>query len=136
MSNSLTLRAAHWQAMVDHVRRHAPEEACGLLGGPPGTVEALYLVENVLHSPVAYEMDAQGQVEAMVALEAQGWDVVAIFHSHPAGPPAPSATDVAQGYYPDAVYVILAPQPDGAWAGRGFRIDAGRVTEVGLRVLE
>ena len=136
MSDILSLRAAHWRAMVDHVRRHLPEEACGLLGGPPGQVEAIYPVDNVLHSPVAYEMDARAQVEAMVELEAQGWDVVGIFHSHPAGPPVPSTTDVAQAYYPESVYVILVPQPDGAWTGRGFRIEAGRVAEVSLRVLE
>ena len=83
MSDILSLRAAHWRAMVDHVRRHLPEEACGLLGGPPGQVEAIYPVDNVLHSPVAYEMDARAQVEAMVELEAQGWD------KQPPGPTLP-----------------------------------------------
>ena len=136
MSDILKLRLAHWHAMAEHVRRHWPEEACGLLGGPPGLVEAIFPVENRLHSPVAYELDPRGQVEAMVALEAKGWDVVAIFHSHPAGPLVPSATDVAQAYYPEAVYLIWAPVEGDQWNARGFRIVEGKISEIELVVLE
>jgi proteasome lid subunit RPN8/RPN11 len=136
MDEILKLRAVHWHAMADHVGRHWPEEACGLLGGPPGVVEAVFTVENSLHSRVAYEMDPRGQVEAMTALEAKGWDVVGIFHSHPAGPPVPSATDVAQAYYPEAVYVIWAPGGADDWNARGFRIAGGSVREVRLVVSE
>jgi proteasome lid subunit RPN8/RPN11 len=132
----LTVPLEHWEAMVTHVARHAPEEACGLLGGPPGRVERSYLVENVRHSRVEYLMAPEMQVQAMLDLEAQGWDVTGIFHSHPAGPPLPSATDIEQAYYPDAVYVILAPGPDGAWTGRGFRIVTGQVHEVELALGE
>jgi len=132
----LTMRISHWQAMVDHVRRYWPEEACGLLGGPPGQVEVLYLVENILHSPVAYEMDPHTQVEAMVELEGRGWDVVGIFHSHPGGPPAPSPTDVSQAYYPDAAYVILSPTTSGEWQAKGFSVVDGAAKEIPLVVSE
>jgi proteasome lid subunit RPN8/RPN11 len=132
MVETLVVARVHWEAMVAHVRAHAPEEGCGMLGGPPGRVEACYGVENILHSPVAYEMEPRAQVEAMIAIEARGWDIVGIFHSHPSGPARPSRTDVAQAYYPDAVYVILAPDGAGGWGGRGFRIEAGRVREVEL----
>jgi hypothetical protein len=44
---------------------------------------------------------------------------------------------VARAYYPDSVYVILAPEaPGGEWRGRAFRIEEGRVEEVPLRVVE
>jgi proteasome lid subunit RPN8/RPN11 len=122
--------------MVEHVARWRPEEACGLLGGPPGQVARVYTVENVYHSPVAYLMDPAAQVGAMVEIEAAGWDVVGIFHSHPAGPPTPSETDVAQALYPEAVYVILAPDGPERWAMRGFLIDDGQVREVALEVGE
>jgi proteasome lid subunit RPN8/RPN11 len=136
MTETFELRRAHWEQMSAHVRRHWPEEACGLLGGPPGRAEVVHPVENVLHSRVAYEMDPRAQVEAMMALEARGWDVTAIFHSHPAGPPAPSPTDVAKAYYPEAVYLIWAPDGEGGWLARGFRLEAGRVREVEVSVTE
>ena len=78
----------------------------------------------------------RAQVEAMVEIEAAGWDVCGIFHSHPAGPPVPSATDVAQALYPEAVYVIVAPDRAGGWQMRGFLIDGGHVREVPLQLVE
>jgi proteasome lid subunit RPN8/RPN11 len=133
---TLRLTAAHRDAMLAHVQAGLPNEACGLLGGPPGKVERVYGVENVYRSPVAYYMDPAAQVEAMVEIEAAGWDVCGIFHSHPAGPPVPSATDVAQALYPEAVYVIVAPDGAGGWQMRGFEIDSGHVREVPLELVE
>jgi [CysO sulfur-carrier protein]-S-L-cysteine hydrolase len=133
---TLRLTAAHKAAMLAHVQQAQPSEACGLLGGPPGEVARVYCVENVYHSPVAYYMDPAGQVAAMLDIEAAGWDVVGIFHSHPAGPPSPSPTDVAQALYPEAVYLILAPDGPASWGMRGFEIDQGRVREVALELVE
>ena len=135
MSNaSLTLSPAQLAQMVEHVARHTPEEACGLLAGINGRVVQVYPVENELHSPVAYQMNAVQQVEAMIALEDAGWDLCGIFHSHPAGPPVPSRTDLAQSYYPDAVYLIFAPDGRGGWGVRGFSLADGRAREVGLEI--
>ncbi len=134
-NRSLSLSAAQHQQMLAHVQRHAPEEACGLLGGTGARVAQVYLVENVLHSPVAYEMDPTQQVEAMIALEAAGLDLCGIFHSHPTGPPVPSATDLAQSYYPDAIYLIFAPNPAG-WGLRGFSLADGRAQEVAVVITE
>ncbi len=79
-------------------------------------------------------MDPAEQVRVMVEIEAAGWEVCGIFHSHPAGPPVPSPSDVAQAYYPEAAYVILAPDGHGAWNARAFEIDAGRTREIRLEV--
>ena len=133
---TLRLKRAHAAQMLGHVQQSRPEEACGLLGGPPGRVERVYLVENIDHSPVAYQMDPTEQVRVMVEIEAAGWEIVGIFHSHPAGPPVPSPTDVAQAFYPEAVYVIVAPDGPETWGMRGFRIDQGRVWEVALHLDE
>lgn len=132
----LRLTAAQRAALVAHVQRSLPNEACGLLGGPAGQVERVYCLENVYHSPVAYLMDPARQVEAMIEIEAKGWEVTGIFHSHPAGPPMPSATDVAQALYPDSVYVILSPDGAGGWQMRGFEIADSRVREVALDIRE
>src|SRR5258708_6168543 len=121
------MRPQHQQAMFDHVQRQWPEEACGILAGPGSQVEQVYLVENIRHSRTDYYMDPTQQVNAMLAIEAAGWDVSGIFHSHPSGPPHPSVTDIDRALYPDAVYLILVPAGSQAWTLRGFEIRAGQV---------
>ena len=136
MSSALTLTAAQWREVVAHVEAGRPNEACGLLAGEGGVVRRVYPVENVLHNPREYQMDPKRQVEVMLEIEGAGWELSGIYHSHPGGPPVPSPTDVAQAYYPDSIYVILAPQAAaGEWRGRAFRIEAGEVKEVEVMIV-
>jgi proteasome lid subunit RPN8/RPN11 len=134
-TEKLILRESHWQSMLEHVRRQGGEEACGLLGGSSGQVERVYLVENVLHSPVEYTMDPAEQVRAMLDIEAAGLEICGIFHSHPAGPPVPSQTDVDRSYYPESVYVIIYPGKNESWRLRGFQIEDGSVREVPIEIV-
>ena len=126
---TLRLTSAQWQQITQQLTRELPNEACGLLAGVNGVVRRVYPVESILRSPVAYEMEPHAQVRAMVEIEEQGWEITAIYHSHPAGPPAPSPTDIAQAYYPDSLYLICAPDARGQWRGRAFRIVDGAVVE-------
>ena len=134
MMGVLVLTSAHWCAMLGHIHSELPNEACGLLGGVNGLVQKVYLMENAAHSPWEYRMHPVAQVRVMLEIEAAGWDLSGIFHSHPNGPPVPSATDVAQAYYPESVYLIFAPDARGEWRARGFRIDEGRVVEAQVQV--
>ena len=74
---------------------------------------------------------------ALKDIKAQGWgsDPLAIYHSHPHGPDIPSETDVAESHYADSIYIIVAhldrPRP----SVRGFRIAAGKVSEVELKIV-
>ena len=123
----LRISQADYETMLAHVQAHWPEEACGLLAGQGEWVRQVYRIENIRHSPVAYEMHALEQVRAMIEIEARGWELRGIFHSHPQGPPVPSATDIELAYYPEAVYVICSPAEENAWQARGFRIEEGQV---------
>ena len=127
--DGLWLTPAQREAILAHVAAEAPNEACGLLSGHGGRVEQVHPGRNVEASPVSYLMDPTEQVRILLEIEAAGRELSAIYHSHPAGPPIPSATDVAQAYYPEAVYVIAAPAASG-WELRGFRVADGRVHEV------
>lgn len=131
----LVIARADYETMVAHVRAHWPEEACGLLAGQGEAVRQVYLVENIRHSPTEYEMHTVEQVQAMLDMEARGWELAGIFHSHPHGPPKPSATDVALAYYPEAVYVICSPDAQGVWQAQGFRIEDGEVHPVPVEVV-
>lgn len=134
--DEIHLPAGLYNEMIRHAATHYPEEACGLLAGTIdgriGRATRLYPVENVLHSPVAYEMEPLAQVRAMIAIESEGLELVGIYHSHPAGPASPSRTDVAQAYYPDAAQIILSLAERGRPSARAFLIREGQVEEIRL----
>lgn len=106
---TLVLSRPQQQALLDALNKVYPEEGCGFLAGRGEQVHTLYPVENILHSPVAFEMEPQQQIAALMDMEAAGQQLLAIYHSHPHGPMHPSATDVARASnYPDALQVIVS----------------------------
>lgn len=121
------------QQMRNAVAMLAPEEACGLLSGRNEAgvyrVTAVIPVANELRSPVRYRMEPQAQIDAFNQIDAQGLELVGIYHSHPAGPPNPSPTDIAEAYYPETVYLIWSALADG-WGCRAFLIQDRQVTPV------
>lgn len=85
-----------------------PLEVCGLMAGLDGLVVSIYPIQNRRASSYAYEMEPSQLIEALLDIEANGRELVAIYHSHPYGPAAPSATDIAQAHYPEAAQVIVS----------------------------
>ncbi len=81
-------------------------------------------ISNQHHSPVRFYMEPHELVKAFAWLDENGLDLAAIFHSHPDGPPGPSATDLAEFAYPGVLYLVLSPAgaaPD--WQVRAYWID-------------
>jgi proteasome lid subunit RPN8/RPN11 len=115
--------------IVRHSRAAAPLEACGLLAaGSDGVVTTAYCLDNVDASPTSYTVDPVGHVRALYDAEGRGWRLAAVFHSHPDGPPVPSAADVAGALEPEWVHVIVG-LGGGEPRVRGYRIIDGNVAE-------
>jgi proteasome lid subunit RPN8/RPN11 len=137
ISPTLYIAQAGLQQMQLEVAIQAPEEACGLLAGQ---IEAgMYRVSSVipatneLHSPVRYRIDPHEQIAAFNLIDDQGLELVGIYHSHPAGPPDPSPTDIAEAFYPEAVYLIWSAQT-GDWHCRAYLIQDAQVFPVEISV--
>jgi proteasome lid subunit RPN8/RPN11 len=86
----LSLTRGQFDEMLFHVRQHVDEEACGLVGGKSATALKVYPITNALHSPSRFRMEARGQINALMEIERNGWDLLAIYHSHLKGPGTPS----------------------------------------------
>ncbi|MDH3688449.1 MAG: M67 family metallopeptidase [Gammaproteobacteria bacterium] len=127
------LHARHLERMRRHVIQDLPKEACGLVAGRNGTSIEVYPVENVLDSPNRFLMDAEQQLKIFQTLERRGWDLLAIYHSHPTGPPQPSATDVEETYYPDAISLIWSRLAN-EWMCRAFVLRNKIFREITLRI--
>jgi proteasome lid subunit RPN8/RPN11 len=138
-SHTITLSQADLQQMHLAVAAEVPEEACGLLAGliqkETFQVREVFPITNELHSPVQYRMDPQEQIDAFNQIESQGLELVGIYHSHPGGPADPSPTDIAEAYYPEAVYLIWSHQA-GKWQCNAFLIHDQRVDPVDISVME
>jgi proteasome lid subunit RPN8/RPN11 len=119
-------------AMLDHLQAVYPREGCGLLAGQGEQASHLYAIDNIRQSPTRFEMDPLQQVKAMLHMEARGWSLLAIYHSHPQGPETPSATDVARAYYPEAAHLIVSLRHWAQPVVRAFTIVDGRVDEIAL----
>jgi [CysO sulfur-carrier protein]-S-L-cysteine hydrolase len=134
MKQVLSLHRSHWQNMLEHVDRHAPQEACGLLAGKEDRVEKVILVRNQAQSPVRFVMDPYEQLQAFEWIESNGLELLGIFHSHPVGSETASVTDIAEAAY-EVVHLIWSRNQNG-WKARGFWIENGRVTEVALQIAD
>jgi proteasome lid subunit RPN8/RPN11 len=132
--DELLLTPSLYDEMLGHAAALYPEEVCGFVAGRNGRAVRLFPVENVRHSPVVFEMEPLQQIRAMLAIEGEGLELLAIYHSHPNGPAWPSATDVAQAYYPDTAQIIVSLADRERPLVRTFMIRDGEVSEVNTKV--
>jgi proteasome lid subunit RPN8/RPN11 len=112
-------------AIIDHARRDAPLECCGLLAARGGVIDAAIPARNLEASPVKFRIDPADHFAALKRTRAEGCEILGAYHSHPRSPAVPSATDLAEAHYEDFLYVIVslaAGQPD----VRAYRLDGGR----------
>jgi len=125
--------------MVEHARQEFPNECCGLLAGRGSRMERLFRGQNVDRSPFTYRLDPQEQLHFFREIDAEGLELLGIYHSHTQSPAAPSRTDVAKAFYPDAAYVIVSLRDPSAPRDtaeiRAFRIRDGIIIEEELVVV-
>ncbi len=130
----LVLQRPFYNQILSHLQAEYPLEGCGILAGKEDEVVHIYPITNRLRSPIIYEMDPQQQLAAMLEIEDKGWEMTAVYHSHPQGPETPSATDIAQAYYPDVIQLIVSLRQQSQPVMRAFMIGNGRVTEIEIVV--
>jgi proteasome lid subunit RPN8/RPN11 len=132
------LRAIHlseslWNEIELHLAACLPEEGCGLLGGLGEQVQVVVPIENAEHSSVRYTMEPHALVAGLARLETLGLELLAAFHSHPAGPDGVSQSDVVEWQYPEAAIVVCTARTAG-WRGLAFVVDDGRPTPLPLHI--
>jgi len=127
------------RALVDeiiaHAREEAPNECCGMVSGADGRATGVHRARNAEASPFRYLIHPQDQFRITMAIEEQGEEIAAIYHSHTRSPAEPSETDINLAEnWPDPLYVICSVADPGAPEVRAFSIRDGQVEEVDLRV--
>ena len=121
--------------MVAHAREDLPNECCGMIGGRDGEATRVVRVENAAESPLRYEMDPQGQYDALKAIEDAGEELIAIYHSHTRSAAYPSQTDVNEAVmWPEQAYVIVSLADEDAPDVKAFDLADLKIADVDLDV--
>jgi proteasome lid subunit RPN8/RPN11 len=125
----MELVAALEAEVVAHARACLPEEACGLVAGKDGRAARILPMRNLDRSASTYRLDPVEQLAAFDEIEREGFELLAIYHSHPSGPAEPSDLDRRLAFYPDARYLIVSLADPGRPEVRAFRIADGAAVE-------
>ena len=129
------LERAYIDEMVAHARQETPNECCGVLAGKEGHVLKLFRAINAEASPYRYNVDPKDLLRIYRECDAQGWDFLAIYHSHTHTEAYPSPTDVGLAAWPDAAYLIVSLADAEHPVVRAFHIVEQRVQELELRTV-
>ena len=126
--------------MVAHARAELPNECCGILSGKSGRVSKLHRMTNVEASPFRFSMDPREIAEVDMEAGQNGWDLLAIYHSHTRSEAFPSDTDVrlaagTVGLWPEIRYILVSLMDADAPQVRLFRIADGSITEELLEII-
>jgi [CysO sulfur-carrier protein]-S-L-cysteine hydrolase len=122
--------------MVAHAREDLPNECCGMIGGRAGEATRIVRVENSAASPLRYEMDPQGQYNALKGIEDAGEELIGIYHSHTRSAAYPSQTDVNEAVmWPEQAYVIVSLENSEAPDVKAYSLKDMKIADVELDVL-
>ncbi len=126
----LRLSETAYKTMIGHCLDGLPLEACGLLAGhaASGKATTAYPTGNEAASSKLYVIPGRDMLRVVRAAEAEGLEIIGVFHSHTHTDPYPSPTDVANAPDPSWHYVIVSLR-DMAPMVRSYRIVEGAITE-------
>lgn len=118
--------------LIEHGQQAYPQEAAGLLLGSIDGEDrrALQLLPvpnsfDEVQRTHRYQIDPRQMIEAEAQAEAEGLDIVGVFHTHPDHPPVPSAFDLERAL-PWFVYLITSVEGGQVVDHRAWRLDDER----------
>jgi [CysO sulfur-carrier protein]-S-L-cysteine hydrolase len=129
MTSPIKLSIAMQHQIVDHARREAPRECCGVIVGPPGEFRELHELTNTYEGVDFYEPEPNQLFQVYREADGRGWGFSAIYHSHPVSVAYPSKRDVEHAGWPDSIYIICSLERPETPYLRAFKIVDGEIAE-------
>lgn len=123
------------EQIVEHARRDAPNECCGVVITEDGRAVEVVALENLAASPFRFEVDGVALMDVLDRAEDTGRRLGVIYHSHTRSAPEPSQTDVnfAAGW-PGVEWLIVGLAGGGEPEIRSWLIEDGDYEEVPVEV--
>ena len=125
-----------YDAMIDHAKKGYPNEACGILAGPPQSVAASHFfpMTNMDNASISYFMDPKEQLAVFKQMRNFGLEISGIFHSHVASEAVPSQKDIRLAFYPEVSYLIVSLSDMKKPVLRSFKIQDEKVAEEEIKI--
>lgn len=122
MINEIKITRPLATLLLGLAQKSPQQEICGLIGASEEKPQTVYPVTNIAPDAAQeFEMDPQAQISAFKAMRAKGESLFAIYHSHPQSPPVPSAKDLQDLGYPEALQLIISLNTKGVLEMRAYR---------------
>jgi proteasome lid subunit RPN8/RPN11 len=132
--------------IVAHAQEIPKIECCGVVAveaddGPVGTgtgtgtkrATRVYRAENIHASALKFEIDPIELLKLNNAIDDEGWEIGAIYHSHVRSAPYPSQTDIGfAASWPGVEWIIVGLASGERPDVRSYLIDGADVSEVEL----
>lgn len=137
MTEKTLLLPRHLVQDLFHQAQLAPErEVCGLISQASDGSLRCYPVANVAGDPThSFDMDAQGQINALREIRERSESLFAIYHSHPDAPPEPSERDRTEVSFPQAYYLIISLNTKGVLEMRAWQNRDDQFSELPLKII-
>ena len=111
----MKISRALYDELIAHARADAPNECCGMIASRDGEAVAVHRARNLAASPLRYEVHPQDLHRILDAIDGDGLELGAIYHSHTRSDPVPSQTDLnlarwgdsGEPKFPGTLYIIV-----------------------------
>lgn len=104
----MKLASAARDEIIAHARQHAPIEACGYLAERDGVLSRVFRLTNSDASPEHYTLVPAEQFAAVREMRKSGYELRAVYHSHPASEARMSREDIRLAFDCGLSYVIVS----------------------------
>ena len=109
--NLLKLPDAVRAAMIEHAKREAPNECCGLIIGRGSSVTECHPARNKVAAKNRFQINPADHFVAIRKARAAGLEVLGAYHSHPNAAALPSPSDLAEASDGAPVMLIVSLLP-------------------------
>jgi proteasome lid subunit RPN8/RPN11 len=123
--------------IVEHALENPRIECCGIVAAAPAdgvqqrAATRVYRAENIHASALKFEIDPMELFRLSETIDAEGWEIGAIYHSHVRSAPYPSQTDIGfAARWPGLEWIIVGLAGAGEPDVRSYLIDGADVREV------
>ncbi|MFL5761210.1 MAG: Mov34/MPN/PAD-1 family protein [Thermomicrobiales bacterium] len=123
------------EQIIDHARREAPRECCGVIVGPPESPHELHELTNTYDGVDFYLIEPKEIYRVYRSAMERDWDIQVIYHSHPVSAAYPSRRDVEHASWPDSVYIICSLEFPNAPCLRAFNIVDEQIIERAIELI-
>lgn len=135
----IKLKKSDYDIIVEHAKKEAPIEACGLIAGEISgedrIIKKVYILTNTDHAEEHFTLDPKEQLAAVKDMRAEGLIPLGNWHSHPVSPSRPSDEDKRLAFDSSASYLILSLMDDEPVLN-SFHIEGDTATKEELVIVE